>query len=83
MIRRFASIAAVATALILISPVAAHAAARSGPYVALGDSYTSGPFIPTQVDLNCVRSNRNYPSLTAAAIHRLQPARHAGRCVEI
>nr|WP_107451405.1 SGNH/GDSL hydrolase family protein [Actinacidiphila rubida] len=36
-------------------------------YVALGDSYTSGPVIPTQVDANCARSDHNYPSLTAAA----------------
>jgi lysophospholipase L1-like esterase len=35
--------------------------------VALGDSYTSGPGIPTQVDANCVRSDHNYPSLVAAA----------------
>lgn len=36
-------------------------------YVALGDSYTSGPAIPTQVDANCARSDHNYPSLVAAA----------------
>ncbi|MEV0132082.1 SGNH/GDSL hydrolase family protein [Dactylosporangium sp. NPDC050688] len=46
----------------------AHAAAPTGRYVALGDSYTSGPLISDQVDLNCVRSNRNYPSLVARAI---------------
>src|SRR6185312_16095982 len=57
-------VAAVAVAL----PGVAHAKAPTGRYVALGDSYTSGPLIPTQVDLNCVRSNRNYPALTAAAI---------------
>ena len=44
----------------------AHAA---GLYVALGDSYTSGPLIPNQVGTppDCARSDRNYPSLTAAA----------------
>jgi lysophospholipase L1-like esterase len=36
-------------------------------YAALGDSYTSGPYIPAQVDANCARSDHNYPSLTAAA----------------
>ncbi|MER5603528.1 SGNH/GDSL hydrolase family protein [Streptomyces sp. NPDC002265] len=36
-------------------------------YVALGDSYTSGPLIPRQVDANCARSDHNYPSLVAAA----------------
>jgi len=48
---------------------------RTGPghhapavhYTALGDSYTSGPLIPTQVDANCARSDHNYPSLVAAA----------------
>jgi lysophospholipase L1-like esterase len=38
-------------------------------YVALGDSYTSGPGIPTQVDAGCGRSDHNYPSLVAAAEH--------------
>ncbi|MEV5953267.1 SGNH/GDSL hydrolase family protein [Streptomyces sp. NPDC051987] len=40
---------------------------RSTSYVALGDSYTSGPLIPTQVDAGCARSDHNYPSLVAAA----------------
>ncbi len=35
-------------------------------YVALGDSYTSGPFVPTtDVADGCFRSNGNYPSLLA------------------
>ncbi|MFF3560755.1 SGNH/GDSL hydrolase family protein [Streptomyces sp. NPDC002574] len=59
-------------------PAAAHGGAGHGhgdgpghrhghrdAYVALGDSYTSGPLIPTQVDVNCARSNHNYPSLVA------------------
>jgi lysophospholipase L1-like esterase len=62
-----AAAAAVTTSLILGTP--AHAAAPTGRYVALGDSYTSGPLIPTQVDLNCTRSDHNYPSLVTAAIH--------------
>jgi lysophospholipase L1-like esterase len=36
-------------------------------YVSLGDSYTSGPLIPQQVDTACARSDHNYPSLVAAA----------------
>lgn len=38
-----------------------------GPYVALGDSYTSGPKIPPQTGtpIGCDRSGRNYPSLVA------------------
>ncbi|SHM58897.1 SGNH/GDSL hydrolase family protein [Actinacidiphila paucisporea] len=57
-----------------VTPAAAHPAGHQGDghgkavhYVALGDSYTSGPAIPTQVDANCARSNENYPSLVAAA----------------
>jgi len=36
-------------------------------YVALGDSYTAGPLIPTQIpaSLLCLRSDRNYPHLLA------------------
>jgi lysophospholipase L1-like esterase len=38
-----------------------------GPYVALGDSYTSGPKIPphTGTPIGCDRSGRNYPALVA------------------
>jgi lysophospholipase L1-like esterase len=39
---------------------------RGIDYVALGDSYTSGPGIPRQVDTGCARSDHNYPSLVAA-----------------
>lgn len=68
-VRRVALATAVLTAgLVVGTPATANAAAPTGRYVALGDSYTSGPLIPTQVDLNCVRSNRNYPSLVAAAV---------------
>lgn len=37
-----------------------------GTYVALGDSYTSGPLIPIQSGGLCLRSSENYASLTAA-----------------
>jgi lysophospholipase L1-like esterase len=45
-------------------------AGASGNYVALGDSYTSGPDIPTQSTspAGCLRSNHNYPSATATAL---------------
>ncbi|MFD6530954.1 SGNH/GDSL hydrolase family protein [Streptomyces sp. NPDC060184] len=33
--------------------------------VALGDSYASAPYVPTQVDPTCLRSSQNYPSLVA------------------
>ncbi|MEU6541511.1 SGNH/GDSL hydrolase family protein [Streptomyces sp. NPDC047000] len=39
-------------------------------YVSLGDSYTSGPGIPRQVDAACARSDHNYPSIVASG-HRV------------
>ncbi|MFE0508817.1 SGNH/GDSL hydrolase family protein [Streptomyces sp. NPDC058964] len=49
-------------------PAAAHGSGhgRDTHYVSLGDSYTSGPAIPQQVDANCARSDHNYPSVVAA-----------------
>ncbi|MEV4441230.1 SGNH/GDSL hydrolase family protein [Streptomyces sp. NPDC049577] len=53
------------------APAAAAAPARGGErYVALGDSYTSGPGIPRQTDENCARSSVNYPSLAAKQLHQ-------------
>ncbi len=55
----------------LFAASAVPAAARgAGPghethYVSLGDSYTSGPLIPQQVDMNCARSDHDYPSIVA------------------
>lgn len=49
-------------------PPAAGPSAPTGPatYVALGDSYTSAPFVPlTDVAGGCFRSDGNYPSLVA------------------
>lgn len=64
--RRFALSAAVAvTAALLAAPPASAAESR---YVALGDSFTSGPLIPNQVSLPCLRSDHNYPSLVAAEL---------------
>ncbi|MCX4885328.1 MULTISPECIES: SGNH/GDSL hydrolase family protein [unclassified Streptomyces] len=57
-------------ALVAVSttPAAAHGGGggRDTRYVSLGDSYTAGPLIPTQVDANCARSDHNYPSIVAA-----------------
>ncbi|MFF6826684.1 GDSL-type esterase/lipase family protein [Streptomyces longwoodensis] len=50
------------------APAAAHSSGRTTDYAALGDSYTSGPLIPRQVDANCARSDHNYPSLVAATL---------------
>jgi lysophospholipase L1-like esterase len=59
---------AVLTVLVALGPAAA-ARADGGVYVALGDSYTSGPLIPNQHGdpIDCGRSDHNYPSLVAAA----------------
>ena len=45
-------------------------AADTGPYVALGDSYTAAPLVPNQVGVpaGCARSDHNYPSVARAAL---------------
>jgi lysophospholipase L1-like esterase len=60
-----------AAAGILALALLPQAAQAGGPsYVALGDSYTSGPLIPsaTGSPLACLRSTNDYPQLTASAI---------------
>jgi hypothetical protein len=67
------AVAAVALAISALAMTPARAADRfSGAYVAMGDSYTSGPGIPGQVpgSLRCFRSDHNYPSLLARAINQ-------------
>ncbi len=54
-------------------PVAAAEAAEQSDgarYVALGDSYTSGPGIPEQSGGDCARSSVNYPALTAGQLQQ-------------
>ena len=48
----------------------AQAAAPTGPYVSLGDSYTSAPLVPvpTGNPIGCGRSTHNYPSDVARVI---------------
>jgi lysophospholipase L1-like esterase len=65
---RTAAVVGGALLLAATSVSAALAAAPTGKYVSLGDSYVSGPLIPNQVDLGCLRSDHNYPSLVASAI---------------
>jgi lysophospholipase L1-like esterase len=63
--------AAVMAALALTATATGAAqAADAGPYVALGDSYTAGPFVLNQygTPIGCARSDHNYPSLVRAAI---------------
>ncbi len=45
-------------------------AADTGPYVALGDSYTAAPLVPNQVGqpTGCARSDHNYPSVVRAVL---------------
>ncbi|HWR48140.1 MAG TPA: SGNH/GDSL hydrolase family protein [Pseudonocardiaceae bacterium] len=65
--------AATATVLALLGFPTTGAATAVGPprhYVALGDSYASGPGIPVQRadPVGCERSTRNYPARLAAAL---------------
>jgi lysophospholipase L1-like esterase len=47
----------------------ARAAAKYSSYVALGDSYTAAPLVPsTDTGDGCLRSSHNYPALVAAAL---------------
>ncbi len=54
--------------LLLLAP--AMARATTGPYVSLGDSYTSAPFVPvpTGNPIGCGRSTNNHPSDVARVI---------------
>jgi lysophospholipase L1-like esterase len=65
------ALAAVAAATLATSGLAATAGASTTPaYVALGDSYTSGPLIlpiSSTAPLDCLQSGVNYPHLVAAA----------------
>lgn len=67
-------LAAFAVAIVVSSgltgAVVATAAPIIGRYVALGDSYASGPFIPNQSPnpIGCARSDHNYPSDLARAL---------------
>ncbi|MFF8449635.1 SGNH/GDSL hydrolase family protein [Streptomyces leeuwenhoekii] len=71
---------ATAAAVAVLAGTATTAAAGSAPrraaahaagevrYVALGDSFSSGPGIPEQTDTVCGRSSGNYPALVARAV---------------
>jgi len=71
--RRLAGLAALGLAVAGVAtgvPAPAGAATLAGGYVAMGDSYTSGPGIATAREGAglCTRSDHNYPSLVAAAV---------------
>ncbi|HTD08539.1 MAG TPA: SGNH/GDSL hydrolase family protein [Solirubrobacteraceae bacterium] len=62
---------AAAVAALMAFAVAPSIAGASTPYVSLGDSYTSGPFIlppAPGAPLECLQSARNYPHLAASAL---------------
>jgi len=71
-VNRRASAAALVAACLVVVLVRPAAAGPIAPhhYVALGDSYTSGPGIPNQTPESgaCRRSDHNYPHLVAAAL---------------
>ena len=58
-------------ALVGCGLLAARANAATGPYVALGDSYTAGPLVPTPTGspILCGRSTNDYPADVARAIN--------------
>ncbi|MCB1013536.1 MAG: fibronectin type III domain-containing protein [Acidimicrobiales bacterium] len=62
--------AGVLTATAASTATAPPAAADNDDYVALGDSYTSGPLIPDQTGqpLGCLRSDRDYPRVVARVL---------------
>lgn len=67
-LRRAIAGAVMAAALACAAPGVA--AAATGPYVSLGDSYTSAPLVPlpTGNPIGCGRSTNNYPSDVARVI---------------
>jgi lysophospholipase L1-like esterase len=69
-VARAAAVLAAASFVVLAVPAPPGAAAAAAPYVAMGDSYTAGPFIPYQLldPLGCLRSDHNYPHLVASAV---------------
>ncbi|HLI37867.1 MAG TPA: SGNH/GDSL hydrolase family protein [Streptosporangiaceae bacterium] len=60
-----AAAAAVLTAVAAAPPAQAAAYAS---YTALGDSYAAAAGVPTTVDASCLRSDHDYPALTAASL---------------
>jgi lysophospholipase L1-like esterase len=65
---KLVAVGALASTVFAVAP-AVTASAAATTYVSLGDSYVAGPLIPTQVSpLGCLKSDKNYPSDTAAAL---------------
>jgi lysophospholipase L1-like esterase len=67
--RRVRLLVAVTVVLFMLAAAWSAATARADNYVALGDSYAAGPFIPDPVlPLGCLKSNHNYAHLAAPSI---------------
>ena len=61
--------AGLALIVAVVAPAGGGEARPGDRYVALGDSYTAGPLIPSPVaPLGCLKSNRNYPNLVNASL---------------
>ncbi|GAA4011436.1 SGNH/GDSL hydrolase family protein [Allokutzneria multivorans] len=58
----------VGTVVLVLATAVPARAADELEYVALGDSAAAGPWIPTQVDAPCKRSDHNYPAVAAKAL---------------
>jgi hypothetical protein len=70
-IRRSALLPVAASGLLLAVLIPQTTLASTGPsYVALGDSYTAGPLIPTQTGspIACLRSTNDYPADVASSL---------------
>lgn len=68
--RTLTAVAGVAVALATVAAAVAAPARADEPLriVALGDSAAAGPLIPLQTDAACLRSDRNWPSVTARTL---------------
>jgi len=69
--RALRAVAAAALTVASVAGAAATGPAAAAPgdvYVALGDSFASGPLIPNQIHLGCTRSDRNYPHVLAGRL---------------
>lgn len=77
--RRLLSALLVSFALFAAALAGLAASAGAASYVSLGDSYAAGPFIPNPVlPLGCLKSDHNYPHLSAASIGPLKDASCSG-----
>lgn len=70
MFARIAFAGALAALVGLAAAPPAPVGSQTSSYVALGDSFTAGPLIPTQLPdpVGCFRSDHNYPHLVATAL---------------